>query len=315
MTISDIDLREILSVEKETRSGQYICRCPFCGKESHLYINKRTQAFDCKKCGESGNIYKLLRFLGKTYLLDGATVVEHETINSIRSIIDEDKKEIKLEKLPVVKMPIGYKVLHNSNKYLISRGINKDLCERYRFGVTNLISKYKDYILIPIFDDGKIRGYIGRYGNKVVPKYKLRYNNSIGTEFAQLLFGYDEITSHTISVIIVEGVFDKIAVDKALDLFNNDEIKCVCTFGKKISEYQIQKLKIKGVIKVILLYDYDALKDVRRIGLELQKDFITDITYTTKKDIDECTRDEAIMVFSRTYKPIEFNLDVLPKLR
>ena len=86
-TISDSDLREILHIKKETRSGQYICDCVFCGKEDHMYINKRTQMFDCKKCGTFGNIFKLLRFLEKTYLLGGATIEAAETIESVREML------------------------------------------------------------------------------------------------------------------------------------------------------------------------------------------------------------------------------------
>ena len=45
--------------------------CPFCGKEKHLYLNfkkcfnKKSNYFvsswDCKKCSESGSIYKLFK--------------------------------------------------------------------------------------------------------------------------------------------------------------------------------------------------------------------------------------------------------------
>ena len=213
--IADSDLRDILEIEKETRTGQYICRCPFCGKESHFYINKVTQKFDCKKCGEVGNIYKLLRFLEKTYLLGGATIEAVETIESVREMLasELESNELTLTQLPEIKMPVGWKVLKKSNPYLIGRGITPELCERYEFGTTKMFRKYDNYILIPIRDNGEVRGFVGRYGSKKVPDGKLRYNNSIGTQFSQLLFGYDEITQNTNTVILVEGVFDKIAVD------------------------------------------------------------------------------------------------------
>ena len=245
--ISDVELKEILHVEQETRSGQYICTCPFCGKEQHFYINKKTQMFDCKKCGEFGNIYKLLRFLDKTYLLNGATIENTDTIVSIRSMLasELESSEVSVTELPEVKMPVGWRVLRNSNPYLLNRGITPELCERYKFGSTKMLRKYDNYVLIPIYDGGKIRGYVGRYGSKRVPDGKLRYNNSIGTQFAQLLFGYDDITENTTTVILVEGIFDKIAVDKVLKLWESEEVKCVCTFGKKISAEQIEKLKVK----------------------------------------------------------------------
>ena len=316
-TISDSDLREMLHIKQETRSGQYICDCVFCGKEDHMYINKRTQMFDCKKCGTSGNIYKILRFLDKTYLLQGSTIVNSDTIESVREMLanEIENSEVKLLNLPETKMPAGWKVLKNSNSYLMGRGITPELCQRYHMGATDMFRKYKNYVLIPIYDGGQIKGFIGRYGDKHVPEGKLRYNNSIGTEFSQLLFGYDEIVEGTETVILVEGVFDKIACDRVLRLWDDDKIKCVCTFGKKISAEQILKLKLKAVTRVILLYDFDAIKEIKKFGLELENHFVTNITFTTKKDIDECTESEALAVFEHLYKPRSFNVDVIGKLK
>lgn len=299
------------------RTKQICCDCICCGKESHMYINVQTGLWDCKKCGEAGNIYKLLRFLEKTYLLGGATIEAVETIESVREMLasELESNKLTLTQLPEIKMPVGWKVLKKSNPYLMSRGITLELCERYEFGSTKMFRKYDNYILIPIRDNGKVRGFIGRYGSKKVPDGKLRYNNSIGTQFSQLLFGYDEITQNTNTVVLVEGVFDKIAVDKVLDLWSSEEIKCVCTFGKKISEEQIVKLKIKGVVRVILLYDFDAIKEIKKFGLELENHFVTDITFTNKKDIDECTNEEALAVFTKLYKPRSFNVDIIGKLK
>lgn len=316
--ISDEDLKDLLINPKPTRSGQYIADCPLCGKEQHFYISRKTQMWDCKKCHSYGSIYKLLRLLDKTYLLAGSTVENKERIESIREMAQElvsnDDKE--LSELPVKKMPVGWKVSAKSTKYLLSRGITSEDCKRYNIGATDMFRKYDNYVLIPIYDDGKIRGFLGRYGARKVPDGKLRYNNSIGTEFAELLFGYDEITERTSTVILVEGCFDKIAVDKVLHLWDGEEVKCVCTFGKKISDKQIKKLMLKVVTNVILLYDFDAIKEIKKYGLELEKYFVTSITYTSdKKDIDECSEDEALEVFTHLMKPRDFNEGVIGKLK
>lgn len=315
--INDNDLRDLLLNPKLSQRGQYISDCPFCGKERHFYISAKTQLWDCKKCGEYGSIYKLLKQLDKTYLLGGATVEVRENIQSLRNIVYENIKEeeLSLKELPEKKMPAGWKISESSTEYLLNRGVTPEDCKRYHIGATNLFKKYKNYVLIPIYDGGKVRGFLGRYGAKEVPPNLLRYNNSIGTEFSELLFGYDEITENTNTVILVEGVFDKIAVDKFLELHESEEIKCVCTFGKKISKEQTKKLMVKGVSNVILLYDFDAVKDIKKYGLELETNFVTVITYTNNKDIDECSRQEALEVFSNLQKPREFNLDVIGKLR
>lgn len=316
--IDDADLKDLLINPKLNRRGQYICDCPFCGKASHFYISKETQLWDCKKCGEYGSIYKLLKRLNKSYLLGGATVEDREQIKSIKLLLEEamEEHEEALELLPVKKLPVGWKISAKSTPYLLGRGITPEDCKRYNIGATDLYRKYKNYVIIPIYDNGEIRGFLGRYGAKHVPPDKLRYNNSRDTEFGQLLFGYDEIIKdETLTVILVEGIFDKIAVDKVLDLWNVDEIKCVCTFGKKISSEQQRKLIMKGVENVVLLYDFDALKDIKKYGLELEEYFNTSITYTMKKDIDECTKEEALEVFNNLKQPREFNLDVIGKLK
>ena len=310
--ISDSDLTSILTNARLNNRGQYVCDCPFCGKEHHFYISQKTQLWDCKKCGEHGNIGKLLRKLQKNYLLEGSTIEIRDRVSSIRSSINELDSCVEVSELPIVKMPIGFKVRCNS--YLLSRGISMDDCVRYNIGYTDIVSKYENYVLIPIYDGGSVRGYVGRYASGNVPDDRLRYNNSVGTKFSDLLFGYDEITEETIAVIIVEGIFDKIAVDKALGLFDSDQVKCVCTFGKKISDVQIKKLCDKGVSRVVLLYDFDAIKDIKKYGLKLENYFVTRITYTTRKDIDECTRDETLSVFDHLYKPSEFNIDVVGRL-
>lgn len=302
------------------RTKQICCDCVFCGKESHMYINVQTGLWDCKRCNESGNIYKLLRFVDKLYLLQGATVVERETIASVRSILEEAREQDDTESavdLPVIPMPVGWRVLSSGSAYLSGRGVSAEEARRYEIGKTDMFQKYRNYILVPIRDGGEVRGFIGRYASKCVPEGKLRYNNSVGTEFGSLLFGYDEIIQGvTTTVILVEGIFDKISVDRFLGLCTAPEVKCVATFGKKISNVQINKLVQKSVWRVILLYDFDAIKDIKRYGLELEKFFITDITFTAKsKDIDECTSAEAAEVFSHFYKPRSFAENVIGKLK
>ncbi len=45
--------------------SQMVGDCPFCGKESHLYVNKETKLWDCKRCGEKGNFEDFLGAVGE----------------------------------------------------------------------------------------------------------------------------------------------------------------------------------------------------------------------------------------------------------
>lgn len=47
------------------RSGsQYETDCPFCEKKRHLYMNPESGLWDCKRCGEKGNLYQFKEKLG-----------------------------------------------------------------------------------------------------------------------------------------------------------------------------------------------------------------------------------------------------------
>lgn len=319
-TISDADLRSILHIDSETKSKQnpqYIGTCPWCGKEKHFYINKHTQLFDCKKCGVNGSIYKLLKQLDKLYLAGEKSVEVTDTIKSIRQIFQEVvENSVELTELPEKKMPVGFRTCIN-NKYLRSRGLTNADCRKYKIGETKTMFKYSGYVLFPIYDNGVVRGFVGRYANKKVPTNRLRYNNSIDTDFASLLYGYDDIVAgETETVIIVEGIFDKISCDKKLRLFDDNLVRCVCTFGKKISDVQISKLIAKGVSNIILSFDFDALKEIRQYGMELQKSFNTMVAVAmNKKDIDECTEEEVVEIFSNSRSINEFSVGVIGKLK
>jgi DNA primase len=47
-------------VNLETGQTQAKGDCPFCGKESHFYVNAKDGRWDCKSCLESGNVSSFL---------------------------------------------------------------------------------------------------------------------------------------------------------------------------------------------------------------------------------------------------------------
>lgn len=313
--IADKDLRTVLQNSKlNNRTNQYSCDCPFCNKEGHLYIDKTSQLWQCKKCGEQGNVYKILRHINRLDLLQGATIEYKTEIDSIRSSLYKNVNGIKYEELSIVKLPTGFKI-GDKNNYLQNRNLTKEDIEYYKIGYTNLFKKFENYVIIPVFDNNVIKGYLGRYADKKVPKGILRYNNSIGTNFAGLLYGYDEIkTGVTNTIILVEGVFDKFKLDRFLQLKEQSDIICCSTFGKKISDYQIHKLMQKQITNVILAFDKDAIKEIKILGLELQKYFNTNIACTDGKDWDDSTDEQIYEAFKKLKTPIEFTNSIIRKI-
>lgn len=316
VTIDDNDLRGILIDAKLNSTGQYICTCLFCGKPKHMYISQKTQRWDCKKCGSNGNIVTILKHVNRLDLIDEPIVEFKTRIQSIREAAEELNESVEEDyTVNSIKLPIGWKLALN-NEYLFSRKLSNEDIRFYELGVTNIVPELTNYIIASVKEGGVVVGYVGRYGHKNVPKNKLRYNNSKNVDFSKIIYGIDEVIKNkTHTVIIVEGIFDKFAVDRFLDLRNVDEIKCVCTFGKKFSKYQQGKLKLKNVNNIIMLYDIDAIREIKKISFEVQRLFTTNIIFTNKKDIDECSAQEAMEVFSNIYSPERFYSTVAAKLK
>lgn len=53
-------LQELLLGVNNDRKTEWICGCPLCGDEKHLYLNSDSLLYQCKRCGESGNYLQLI---------------------------------------------------------------------------------------------------------------------------------------------------------------------------------------------------------------------------------------------------------------
>ena len=67
MNLETITIKEYLDrkgINYKEANGELITNCLFCDKDGHLYFNKATGQYDCKRCGETGNIFTLAKHLG-----------------------------------------------------------------------------------------------------------------------------------------------------------------------------------------------------------------------------------------------------------
>lgn len=307
MTISQDDLESLFEGFRYGNNGEMITTCPYCSKEKHFYINKRTQLFDCKKCGEDGNIIKLLNFLGKLYLLGDFKSIER---NKIKLLSEFTKDEIITDlTTPIRKLPIGFKRIYE-NDYLKSRKFVKRNFEDNIIGITNLKPTLKNYIIFSINELDGCKGFVSRFTKPIPSDMKniiLRYRNDKGCNFSHLLYGFEKINSNTKTLILVEGLIDKITLDNYLRLDLQSEIKSVATFGKKISQFQILKMLEAGIENIILVFDYDAIKEMKKYGIELNNYFNVLIGFTFSKDINDSTEKEVNLIFDNLKTVNEFN--------
>lgn len=314
------------------RKNILVKNCPFCGHDGYKYgiyvgVNvgaKRFGASNCYHCGKRfRNLEGTLESLNLEHLIPTETVELDDVVTDISDLLDDEIDD----ELREVTMPKGYKRCYK-NAYLKSRGWNTDDFEYFPVGTNRgLDREFNDYVILEVRDGGKKVGFVGRstLSKEEIERYNsshhykiMRYKNSEesrdnGNAFSKLLYNYDAIEDNvTRSVILCEGPFDVVGLNRKLELYDNKDIVPIATFGKKISNEQMFKLQAKGVEQVVIGYDNDAKETTAKIAMELDKYFdvlIADIPDGVGKDWDEMDVEDIYDVFAFGLKTIcEFNL-------
>jgi hypothetical protein len=187
-------------IEFKEANGELITDCVFCGKKKHLYFSAETGQYDCKVCGEQGNLITLARHLGDS--VKDVAIHNHP--------IDEPKKISVKKKEPVdeaIMEACHLNLPDRLRSYLNSRGINDDLIVRYKIGYGEFYGRH--WLTIPIRDkEGKFIFFKLRKDpddDNNDTKYKFY---PIGSEAA--LYGLDEIQGEQELIVITEGEFDRL---------------------------------------------------------------------------------------------------------
>lgn len=335
-------IESLISDAKVDHKGENLYgTCPECGGnefgislgDNHLY-----RCFRGKQCGIVGNIYTLLKLVGRTELIkDRDFYKETDVFKPLekRSLSFSSEPE-EQEELPNLKMPVGWRQV-SSHPYLEGRGFTEAQFAKYEVGTTRLAKKFKNFVIFAIRQGFNIKGYVARNlldketidaktkevkeWNKANPELEprippLRYSNSAETDFSKIVYGIDEVVDGiTKTIIIVEGLFDKINLEIICpELFEDKEIVVVCTWGKKVSPTQQKIIKEKELQKAILLYDPDAINDSKRYGSELKYCVSeVEVGYLDEKDPGDLTADEFYEVMMNLETPEQFSQNRLQK--
>jgi hypothetical protein len=103
------------------------------GNEAHLYFNKETSQYECKKCGEKGNLITLQKHFGDQVTPQRASSYSGPRFND--ALVHKCHDE-----LPV-----------RIRTYLNNRGIIDGVIDSYKLGYGTFYGK--QYITIPVMDD------------------------------------------------------------------------------------------------------------------------------------------------------------------
>lgn len=306
--------------------------CPWCGKDGYkfgIYVGKpsgnRVQFMsNCFSCGQKNRDLKpLLYKLGRLDLYP-SEVTEMSYKIKIDDAFKLNVEEEDEHEMFYCNMPNGYARVY-FDKYLKGRGFTSSDYEYFEVGTTRSNNyKFTNYIIFPIFEDREPVGYVARHiwskdkideYNRVNKPYVMpRYKNSTEEEandFQHLIYNIDAVIDGTTNtVILVEGVFDCIALTRKLKLYDRNDIVVCATFGKQITPTKMEKIQQKGVSKIILGYDGDAAKynvDACNLLDEYFDVLVADIE-DDKKDWDDLDVNEIVSIFANNLlSPVEYN--------
>ena len=314
MKITDIEkenlIKELIVELKAkpdgSRKNLIVPICPYCGHHGGkfgIYIGpeigrKKMFMTHCFSCGHTTvDINRFLEDIGRSDL----KIIETSSFEPLEvpNFVELSEEELDTE-LVECEMPEGWKRCFR-NSYLSNRGMTDDDFEFFEVGTTRGLNfRFDDYVLFPIIDDSQTVGFVGRHiwskdeiddFNKKAKRngtYQIRrYNNSTVNDFVKLLYNYDSIIEGQTSIaIIVEGVFDCISLTRKLNLYDNEDVAVVATFGKKISDIQIYKLQSKGIKTVVIGYDGDANEHIKKTIDKLNEYFDVYVTHIPDPDAD-----------------------------
>lgn len=300
--------------------------CPNCNEQQKFGIifgDKGGGSYHCfkGKCGEHGTLVSLLKKLGKTELLSFS--VDIDIREKLAPLVEEFEIDLSLKK---VNLPMGFRKIL-TDPYLEKRGWMEDDFDQVTVGVTKIDPNLRGYLIFPIYEESVLVGYLARskkskdWHDKNLKKVKqglerlsLRYRNSENTDFEKLLGGIDEVEEGD-TVILVEGIMDKVGTDHYIKSAGLKKTKCCYTFGTNVTPYHIAKLLLKGIEKVILMYDYETIKKVQEFGLKLSKNIETWVAEIRVPEMDpgNMFEEDFEEVFSNLKSPFSYKINRLPE--
>lgn len=195
----------------ETDSSEISICCPFCIDEGETEdtrfrlgintIHGKAHCFNCNWGSHNNTFEKILEALK----IEVEEDEEEELPKHVKKVKFDGKLPDGFEPLYPLKRD---KTFQQAYFYLINRGVSEQQIKSYNIGFT-LVGKYSYRIIFPVYDDHhNLCGFVGR---DFTGKQKLRYLNSVGKKAL-----YGKIHKNRSIAMIVEGIFDKLAIDRAI---------------------------------------------------------------------------------------------------
>lgn len=273
--IRKLNLQQARFANKEIRS-----LCPFHSeKHPSFSVNIETGFYFCQSCKAKGKVS--LRGIAKLTL---------PTIDKPIEIVRN------------IDLPKEYVVCYDNRKYKIpkylrDRSISLEVLRQFNIGFCST-GYYKNRIIIPIFDNSKLAGFIAR----AILNQKNKYLYPRGFKKSLFVFNLDYcIKEKYDEIFLTEGVFD------VFNLYQQGFRNTLAIFGKIISEKQLLKLRRAKISKINVLLDLDVKEKelyslYSKLSLFFDVDVMTCFPYKDPGEMIKEQIDQSIFNKSRLTK-------------
>lgn len=238
---------------KNVSAGWIGISCPFCGDHSnHLGIRLDTNLYSCFKCGAKGGPTKLIRELDNCSFQSACNTMFKFVATDFSHLVKKERPHAEKTMLP---SGTSSNFLPIHDKFLAARRYDRTFLER-RYDIMAVGPTCDDWrfrIVIPVYLNQNMVTYVARdCSGKAEIKYKNAPVEKSVLQAKHVLYGLDNVKD---TVILVEGIFDAWRIGT----------HAVCTFGTMMTTEQMLLLKQKGIKRLIMLFDSDAIKKAEQL--------------------------------------------------
>jgi len=255
------------------RDDEYLLICPDCTKPK-LAVNVARKAWRCFVCNDAGRsplslISKALRLPYSQAMIEAESRAG-ESIGRIDRVANLLKPVVAAKRIPKeIPWPDSFEHLTARSliglrgiSYCQQRGITDHVAREMRLGVCSS-GRFRDRLIFPVFDSGgRMIFYQGRAMWSPAPGERYLKTLSVKTEFdadmIQTSAGAGDCLLN-LQYLIDRDQCDRVAVVEGPVDCAHAWPDAVCSFGKRLSDQQIQALMRAGVRSVDICFDPDAI--------------------------------------------------------
>ncbi len=270
------------------RNEYYVYDCPYCGNpRRNFQINIVSHVFHCWSCNRGGHLGTFFHDFNLDYSLLPERGERKESFQ-----VEKERKEAVMalpEEADDILSSIGCFAKQALDYLKIDRGLTER--DIFKYGIKYCYhGEYAGRVIVPLYESGDLVYFIARsYGYGVKPYLNPEMKRK---DILPILWGDDPA-----ELVIVEGVFDAIAVHKT-------GRTVLPMIGKALSKEQIARLVDMNFSKLIVMTDADAYSDGILLAKRLAKEeLIVECARLPEEDADEISTEELVTILRTAKKP------------